>query len=161
MSEPPADILRRLRPIPTYVDRPTTTPHDVVGVDVDGAPSRVAVEQAHVPVALLFLSSGCLGCRDLWEGLAALDEGLEGAAHLTVVTRDPGEEDPVAIAALAAGTANSPRVRVVMSSAAFRDYRVAGPPFVVVAEAEAVRTESVAWGLDQTLRTCLDAVRSG
>ena len=40
-----------------------------------------------------------------------------------------------------------------MSSPAFRDYRVGGPPFLAVAAADAVRTESVAWGVEQTLRT--------
>jgi len=48
-----------------------------------------------------------------------------------------------------------------MSSPAFGDYRVGGPPFLSVADADAVRTESVAWGLDQTLRTALDALRAG
>ena len=45
-----------------------------------------------------------------------------------------------------------------MSSPAFAHYRVAGPPFLVVAAADAVRTESVAWGLDQTLRIALSAL---
>ncbi len=39
------------------------------------------------------------------------------------------------------------------------EYRVAGPPFLVVAAADAVLTESVAWGLDQTLQVCLAALR--
>jgi hypothetical protein len=46
----------------------------------------------------------------------------------------------------------------VMSSRAFGHYRVAGPPFLVLAAADAVRTESVAWGLDQTLRIALAAL---
>ena len=105
MSEPPADILRRLTPIPTYTDHPTTTPHDIVGVAPDGTPLRIDVVEAAAPVLLLFLSAACLGCRDLWEGLRELHAGLAGAAHLVVVTRDPGEgpkgERPEAITALA------------------------------------------------------------
>ena len=69
VSEPPADILRRLKPIPTYTDHPTTTPHDIVGVAPDGGPCRIEVVEAAAPALLLFLSAGCLGCRDLWEGL--------------------------------------------------------------------------------------------
>ena len=160
MKEPPADILRRLRPIPTYREHPTTAPRDVAGVGTDGrTPCRVDVVEAPAPVLLLFLSAGCLGCRDLWEGLRELAAGLEGTARLAVVTRSPGEEDPAAIAVLAGGPAERPGVDVVMSSDAYRDYRVAGPPFLVVADAERVRTESVAWGLDQTLRIGLDALR--
>jgi hypothetical protein len=157
VTEPPADILGRLRPIPTYSGRPSTRPHDVVGVGPDGEARRVDVEVAAEPVLLLFLSAGCLGCRDLWEGLAELRAGLGGAARLAVVTRSPGEEDQGAIAALA-GAAPDTGVDVVMSTAAFRDYRVGGPPFLVVAASAAVLTESVAWGVDQTLSVSLAAL---
>ena len=158
MTEPPAEILSRLRPIPTTAGPPTTPPQDVVGVAPDGAPCRIPVVEAAVPVLLLFLSAGCLGCRDLWEGLPDLHDGLAGAARLAVVTRDPGTEDPTAIAALTAGVPPELGISVVMSSPAFGHYRVVGPPFLAVAAADAVRTESVAWGLDQTLRIALAAL---
>ena len=159
MNEPPAEILSRLRPIPTYTDHPTTRPHDVAGVDPGGAPCRVEVMEAAAPVLLLFLSAACLGCRDLWEGLDGLHAGLAGAARLAVVTRGPEKEDAAAIAALAGDAPEASGVAVVMSTTAFTDYRVAGPPFLVVAAAHAVLTESVAWGLDQTLQVCLAALR--
>ncbi len=160
MTEPPADILSRLRPVPTYHGRPTTRPHDVVGVDPAAAPCRIEVVGAAEPVLLLFLSAGCLGCRDLWEGLADLQAGLDGSARLAVVTRSPGDEDPAAIAALAGPGADGLGVAVVMSTQAYRDYRVAGPPFLAVAAADAVLTESVAWGLHQTLEISLAALRT-
>ena len=160
MTEPPAEILRRLRPIPTYADHPATSPRDVAGVGPDGAARRVDVEEATDQVLLLFLSAGCLGCRDLWAGLADLATGLAGAARLAVVTKSPGDEDPGAIAALAGGDAGPPGVEVVMSSQAFRDYRVGGAPFLVLAAADAVLTEGVAWGLEQTLRTARAALRA-
>jgi hypothetical protein len=160
VSEPPADILRRLRPIPTYVDQPTTVPHDVVGVGTDGLARRVDVVDAATPVLLLFLSADCLGCRDLWDGLAELSTALGGAARLAVVTRDPAEEDPGVIETLAGPAAVRAGVGVVMSTAAFAAYRVGGPPFLVLVDAEAVRTESVAWGLDQTLRIARAALPS-
>jgi hypothetical protein len=160
MRKPPADILSRLRPVPTYSGRPTTCPHDVVGVDPAAAPCRIGVVEATEPVLLLFLSAGCLGCRDLWEGLADLQGGLHGSARLAVVTKSPGDEDPAAIAALAGPAPDALGVAVVMSTAAYRDYRVAGPPFLAVAAADAVLTESVAWGLDQTLEISLSALRT-
>ena len=159
MKEPPAEILRRLRPIPTTVGPPSTVPGDVVGTRTDGSTGRLGVEGVTEPVLLLFLSSGCLGCRDLWEGLRHLHGVLDGASRLAVVTRDPGEEDPGAIATLAGPADGHPGIEVIMSSAAFRHYRVAGPPFLVVAAADGVRTESVAWGVEQTGRIALEAAR--
>ena len=99
----------------------------MVGVDPAGAPCRIEVMEAAAPVLLLFLSAACLGCRDLWEGLAELHAGLAGAARLAVVTRSAGDEDPAAIAALTAGVPPALGVTVVMSSPAFAHYRVAGP----------------------------------
>ncbi len=161
MREPPPDILRRLTPIPTYTDHPTTTPHDVIGVAPDGTACRVDVVEAAAPVLLLFLSAACLGCRDLWEGLPDLHAGLAGAARLVVVTRSPGEESTEVITALGGDAPATWGIDLVMSSDAYRDYRVGGPPFLTVAAADGVRTESVAWGLEQTLRTALGSLRDG
>ena len=158
MSEPPADILRRLKPIPTHTGHPTTTPHDIDGVAPDGTALRIDVVGAAAPALLLFLSAGCLGCRDLWEGLTDLHDGLAGAARLVVVTRSPGEESPEAVTALAGDAPGTTGTELVMSTAAYRDYRVAGPPFLTVVAADGVRTESVAWGLEQTLQTALGAL---
>ena len=161
MSEPPADILRRLKPIPTYTGHPTTTPHDIAGVAPDGTPCRIDVVEAAAPALLLFLSAACLGCRDLWEGLRALRAGLAGAARLVVVARSPGEESPEAITALAGGAPLVAGIDLVMSSAAYRDYRVSGPPFLTVVAADGVRTEGVAWGVEQTVQTALQALHAG
>jgi hypothetical protein len=158
VTEPPAEIMRRARPIPTSPGPPTTLPRDVVGVDPGGAACRIEVEKATAPVLLLFLSAECLGCRDLWEGLGELSAGLGDEARLAVVTKSPGDEDPPAIAALAGETSERLGVPVVMSSSAYGDYRVGGPPFMALAAPEAVRTESVAWGVEQTLRTALEAL---
>jgi hypothetical protein len=158
VKEPPADILRRLRPIPTTAGPPSTPPRDVVGVGPDGAGRRVDVLEGAAPVLLLFLSAGCLGCRDLWEGLGELQAGLGTAARLVVVTKSPGDEDPSAIAGLAGDAPAHSGIVVVMSTEAFRHYRVGGPPFMVVADSTAVRTEGVAWGVAETLRTALVAL---
>jgi hypothetical protein len=152
---PPAELFRRLTPIPTFEGAPATTPHDVEGVDPSGAPVRVGVLGSADPVLLLFLKADCLGCHDLWSGLDELRSSLPSSVGLAVVTRGPAEEDPVAIAALGA---NSSGVPTVMGSQAFADYRVAGPPFFVVVDGQRVRTEGVAWGLAETLRATLVAL---
>lgn len=158
MSEPPAEILRRLRPIPTYTDHPSTTPHDVAGVDPAGAACSIDVVGATGPVLLLFLSAACTGCQDLWEGLGGLQAGLGDRCRLAVVTRSPGEEDPGRIRSLAGAVPAQLGTPVVMSTPAYRDYRVSGPPFMVVVDAAAVRTEGVAWGLEETLRVAHTAL---
>jgi hypothetical protein len=144
---PPAEILRRARPIPTYRDHPATSPADIEGVTPAGEPVKVEIVDSTDAVLLVFLSSSCLGCRDLWEGTAALRQSLPAALRLILVTRGPDHEDVEAIAAL--GPADTP---TVMSSQAFRDYRVSGPPFLVVVFDGAVQTEGVAWGIAETVR---------
>jgi hypothetical protein len=144
---PPAEILRRVRPIPTYRDHPATSPADIEGVTPAGEPVRVNVIDSTDAVLLLFLSSSCLGCRDLWEGTAVLRQSLPPALRLILVTRGPDHEDAEAITAL--GPADTP---TVMSSQAFGDYRVGGPPFFAVVSDGGVRTEGVAWGIAETVR---------
>ncbi len=154
MTDPTsAEFLARLRPIPTYRDHPATLPADIQGVDPSGGPIRVAVVGSAEPVLLLFLSAACLGCRDLWDGTAELHGSLPPGVSVILVTRGPEEEDARAIAALApAGSVT------VMSSQAFRDYRVGGPPFLAVAWGQEVRTEGVAWGVAETVRATRHAV---
>jgi hypothetical protein len=154
VSEPPAEILRRLRPIPTYTGQPATRPHDVVGQGTDGTPRTVAVVEAAAPLLLLFLAADCYGCRDLWAALSELETGLEDRARLVVLTKSPGDEDPAVVAGLAGAALESPGIDVVMSGTAFTDYR-AGAPFFVVVDAGVVRTEGVAWGVGETLRAAL------
>jgi hypothetical protein len=174
VKEPPADILRRLRPIPT--DRRCGPACDLEGVDPSGAPLSVVVLGATAPVLLLFLSAACVGCRDLWEGLPDFRAGLPDPCRLAVVTRSPGDEDASAVMTLArfaadaapqaapdlaaealAGGEDSP-VPVVMSTVAYRDYRVGGPPFYAVVGSAAVLGEGVAWGVEATLRAARAAL---
>jgi thiol-disulfide isomerase/thioredoxin len=151
----PDALLRGLRPIPTYRDHPAPVGRDVEGVDPSGEQVRVPIVGSDRPVLLLFLSSGCLGCRDLWEGAVELAGMLPGQVRVVVVTRGPGEEDPAAIAGWAAALAEHGGIDVVMSSQAYRDYAVQGPPFYSLTVGPEVRTEGVAWGLSDLA----DAVR--
>jgi hypothetical protein len=157
VTEPPAEILRRLRPVPTTVGPPTTVPRDVVGVAPDGRTVRIDVLEATAPVLLLFLSADCIGCRDLWAGLSELRAGLGRDARLAVVTKAPTAEDPAAIAGLAADDQGHLRAPVVMSQTAFSDYHAAAP-FLALATSAGVLVEGVAWGVDETLRTARAAL---
>ena len=99
MTDPtPAEILRRARPIPTYRDHPATSPVDIEGVNPSGAPARVAIVGAGEPVLLVFLSSSCLGCRDLWEGTAELGDSLPEGTRIVLVTKGPEREDADVVA---------------------------------------------------------------
>jgi hypothetical protein len=157
VTEPPAEIMRRLRLIPTSAGPPATHPRDVVGVGLDGEPCRVDVVEATGRVVLLFLTAECLGCRDLWSGLADLHAGLGARARLAVVTKSPPEDDPAAVRELAGVVPSRLGIPVVMSSPTFDHYRAAAP-FVVVVAPGAVMAEGVAWGVEETVRTAVTAL---
>jgi hypothetical protein len=148
VNDPPsAEFLRRLRPIPTYRDHPATSPVDIEGVDPTGAPVHVPIVGNAEPVLLLFLSAACLGCHDLWDGTEELRRSIPEGVRIVIVAKGPEQEDAGAIRALA-----PPGTPTVMSSQAYRDYRVGGPPFLVVVTGHEVVTEGVAWGVDETGR---------
>lgn len=150
---PPLD---GLVPIPTYRDQPSTPASDVAGVDLNGSPTSVPVLGTGHWTLLLFLKANCDGCRDLWEALAdPVAAGLVTDEHVVALTRDPGDDDLGLLRELAPAGA-----RVVMSTDAWRAYRVQGPPFFVLvdgrqpapdapqgAEAPRIVTEGVAWGI--------------
>ncbi len=98
----PPELLGRLRPIPTYRDHPATTGCDIEGVDPAGARRSIGIVDSGEPVFLLFLSSSCQGCRDLWEGMDELRRALGPPVRVVVVTRGPEQEDAATVARLAA-----------------------------------------------------------
>ena len=75
------------------------------------------------PILLAFLSIACDGCDVFWTGL--VDAPAE--VDVIVVTKSPAEVSSHAVAALATG-------QVVMSGAAWIDYRVTGYPFLVLVD---------------------------
>jgi hypothetical protein len=149
----PEEILHRVRPVPTYRDHPATSACDIEGVGPDGSAVTVPIRGSSGPFLLLFLSADCHGCRDLWDGTAALGRALPAAVRSVIVTRGPEHEDAGAIAALAPED-----VTTVMSSAAYADYRVAGAPFLVLVAGDDVLTEGVAWGVAETARAARQAL---
>ena len=82
----PAEVLRRARPIPTYRDHPATVGHDLVGVDPSGASRSVRIRGGAEAVCVLFLSSSCQGCLDLWEGMGELGRTLGPEVRVVAVT---------------------------------------------------------------------------
>lgn len=179
----PPELLGRLRPIPTYRDHPATTGCDIEGVDPAGARQSVGIVDSGGPVFLLFLSSSCQGCRELWEGVDELRHALGPRVRVVVVTRGPEHEDAAMVARLAASASgraspSDPGVHgsglgsglgsgdgsglgdaeVVMSSQAYLDYGVGGPPFYALTLGREVRTEGVAWGVSETAASVLRAL---
>jgi hypothetical protein len=152
---PPADLLRRLRPIPTYRDHPATSPHDVAGQSPEGEAITLELVGSERATLLIFLSTTCLGCQDLWEGTDEIRAGLPKDVDLVLVTRGAEAEDAAAVAGLA-----PMGVTTVMSSPAFAEYRVGGPPFLVVVAGSKVATEGVAWGIEETVRATRAALEA-
>jgi hypothetical protein len=79
--------------------------------------------------------------------------GLPENLRLVVLTHGPDREDAGALVAL-----TSPGTEVIMSSQAYEEYAVGGPPFLVVVCDGAVKTEGVAWGIEETTRATLVAL---
>jgi hypothetical protein len=118
--QPIADGLAEPRP-----DAPQAA--DVSGRTPAGDAVHVAVTRPSAPTLLAFLSSGCGTCQGFWETLAADPPGLPEPVEVLVVTKGWDEESPSRIAQLAPAG-----VRTVMSSQAWRDYRVPGSPYFVL-----------------------------
>jgi len=117
---------------------------DVVGAGLRDDAMRVAVVGARHRTLLAFLSSGCLTCRGFWDAFAdpaALD--LPNDIRLVVVTKDVQDESISALRKLAPSG-----LAVVMSNAAWTDYRVPGSPYFVLVDGPAGRVRGEGTGAD-------------
>jgi hypothetical protein len=139
-----AEILRRLGPsddVPAPPARPRaadgapapmlagSTPHgDAVALSFDSAGGS--------PTLLAFLTSGCGTCHRFWAGLG--DRRLPAHVQTVIVTQGAEQERPARLRELA-----PPGVPVVMSSEAWRDYRVPGAPYFVLVD-RTIKGEGVA-----------------
>jgi hypothetical protein len=156
------EILRRLHALGSGLDTDAATtssvPIDLRGsvsdsfaaaADVDGAGLRddamhVSVVGARHRTLLAFLSSGCLTCRGFWDAFAdppGLD--LPNDIRLVVVTKDAQDESISALRKLAPAG-----IPVVMSNAAWTDYRVPGSPYFVLVDGPAGRVRGEGTGTD-------------
>ena len=93
----------------------------VAGVSPDGDLAALVPSSGVV----VFLTSSCLACRDVWGALG--DGRASGLQVAAVVTPDAAMENVRAVRKLA-----PPAVPVVMSSAAWHAYGVSVSPWVVV-----------------------------
>lgn len=138
---PVGEVLRRASPIPASTGPPTAAPVDVEGRDPSGRTLRVEVRgrTAAPSTVLLFLSSSCRGCAELWE--LVREDPMSGVA-VVAVAREVPREDSAELGRLGAGGT------VVLSESAWRHYGVHGPPFWVMIDrsADAVVAEGVALG---------------
>lgn len=88
------------------------------------------------PTLLAFLTSGCSTCAGFWETLG--DPRLPPGVRVVIVTHGTERERPAALLRLAPAG-----IPVVMSSEAWKDYRVPGAPYFVLVD-EAIRGEGAA-----------------
>lgn len=143
------EFVAGLRPVPSGLGNsaPSWPAVDLVGVRPDGSPVAIDLAGRSRPVLLVFLSTDCDGCDLFWAGMADPPAEVEVVA----VTKSPTEVSTHEVAARATGP-------VVMSGAAWIDYRVTGYPFLVLVDplARRIVAESVgfAWSdVDAMLAT--------
>ena len=102
---------------------------DVAGTDPSGAAVSLAVTGVGHRTLLAFLSSTCLTCRGFWKAFGDRRLRVPGGARLVIVTKGPEAESPATIRRLA------PRgVHTLLSSDAWRDYRIPVAPYFVLVD---------------------------
>lgn len=140
--------LERLVSVPSRRPGTPARAAGIEGVDGTGTRLRVRLTGAGRPSLLLFLGAACDGCLPFWPAVVDPESlGLAPGDGVVVVTRAPPHEDPARLRT-AVPTGARPAT-LVLSDAAWRDYRVQGPPFFVLVEGGIVVTEGVAWSVGQ------------
>ncbi len=144
-----AEILRRLGPADDERAEPTLRP-PAASPPRSGQPAPALTgttpqgdaivldlaSTAQAPTLLAFLTTGCTTCQAFWESLA--QPRLPRNVSTVIVSHGTDRESPARIRKLA------PRdTPVVMSSAAWGDYRVPGAPYFVLVDTT-IRGEGVA-----------------
>jgi hypothetical protein len=127
---------------------------DIVGTTLDGA--QIVLSPARTNTLIAFLSSGCLPCREFWDGLQpGRREPLPSDTRLVLVVKGPELESPARLRDLAPAD-----VPVVMSSHAWGDYGVPmSPYFLFVSEnTGTVRSEGSASSWEQVRSLLRDAI---
>ena len=146
LSDP--EFVAGLRPIPAGpVDRHNGLPaHDIDGVTPQGSALEIRLDGFDQLLLLAFLHTECDGCDEFWRGFA---DGsglmLPDAVSVIIVTKGPESVDDSAVIGVAAGVR---RYSVVMSDAAWANYRVLGYPFFILVDPSlrAIVGETVGFG---------------
>lgn len=135
--------------MPTAARRRPSPAREVSGTDLDGEPRVVGVARPGRRTLLLFLAPHCDACVPFWTAAAdAPSLGLDRGDEVTSIVRELGARDSGVLRACTEGCPGA-RARVVVSSAAWREYGVHGPPFFVLSDGVRVATEGVAWSVEQ------------
>jgi hypothetical protein len=127
-----------LRPIPSgpLGEAERRSAADIIGEDLDARPVEVRIGTYDGPVLLCFLHVHCDGCEGFWRGLGdSPPSEYPGTVSVVTVTRGPGSVNRSEVARAAVGLGGKRSVPVVMSDAAWADYRVTGYPFFVLVDA--------------------------
>jgi len=134
--------------------RPSAPPAaDIAGDTPTGDARKLSVRGSR-DTLVAFLSSGCLTCLPLWEGMRDDSEPLPGGARLVVVTKGRDRESPSRLREL-----SPPDVPVVMSTEAWESYGITmSPYFVYVDRGGAVRSEGAASSWEQVRSLLRDAI---
>lgn len=106
---------------------------DIAGESVDRRPITVGVRHAGGKILLAFLTTGCEPCHDFWRALGDVRSrsGLLRHAQIAIVTKGRDEESTTRIRRL-----GTKRVPVVLSTTAWKAYRVPGSPYFVYIDGE-------------------------
>ncbi|HEX5172586.1 MAG TPA: hypothetical protein VFV91_00395 [Gaiellaceae bacterium] len=170
-----ADILHRLHhldpegaleAVPEYSVEPgvplpraeKTRAYDLVGATPNGDAVKVAMLGTGESTILAFLSSGCLTCAGFWEKFrdaTVTSLSTPNDASVVVVTKGPENESVARIIDLA------PRnLRVVMSTAAWEDYKVPVAPYFLYVDGvtQTVAGEGAAVSWEQVVSLLRDAL---
>jgi hypothetical protein len=153
-----AEILRRLGPEEEHGDHAqrvsSATSPNLELIDLPG-PRDASPPASDIVGETTFLSSGCLTCMSLWDGIAHDAEPLPGNARIVVVTKGRSMESPSRLRELAPGA-----VPVVMSQEAWEGYGIAMSPYFVYVDGRtgAVRSEGAASSWEQVRSLLRDAM---
>jgi hypothetical protein len=126
---------------------------DIAGESPSGDAVKISVTGDR-DTLVTFLSSGCLTCMDLWQGIRT-SEPLPGGARVVIVTKGRSMESPSRLMDLAPDG-----VPVVMSQEAWESYAITMSPYFVHVDGRtgAVRSEGAASSWEQVRSLLRDAM---
>jgi hypothetical protein len=156
-EEEAATVLNGVSTVP--VNR-GASPIEVVpieGKDLEGRSVRWDPRRGVGSTLLLFLSTTCDGCRDLFAALEDPREmGAEPDTKIILLFRSLSSVDRAQLKDLARGFS------CVESQTTWEQYKVAGPPFFTYIDPhfDTVGTEGVAWG-PESVASAVEAARAG
>jgi hypothetical protein len=116
---------------------------DLTGTGLGDDVLSVRVKGVDHATLVAFLSSTCLTCQRFWDAFGDPGLDLPPATRLVVVTKGIDDESPSKLARLAPDG-----VPLIMSGAAWDDYRVPGSPYFVLVDGPTGRVRGEGTGLD-------------